>query len=145
MRCVSPEPILSKRCDMNRIFVPLMALLLAGCATQVPQALPQALQPARFSGPVATDAQVWPEPLWWERFGDPQLTALVAQAREGNRDLAIAAARVMQAEAQSVIQRSALFPQIGAGADWQKGGCTGAACGRYPSSKLFGLNFNASY
>src|SRR5207248_2855087 len=53
--------------------------------------------------------------------------------------------RVLQAEAQSVIQRSALFPQIGAGADWQKGGCSGAACGRYPSSKLFGLNFNASY
>ena len=130
---------------MNKPIALLSVLLLAGCATQVPQALPPQLAPKTFAGPIAADAKVWPEPAWWQGFGDAQLTALVTQAQDGNRDIAIAAARVLQAEAQSVIQRSALFPQIGGQTDYQRGGCSGQSCARYPNSKLFGLNFNASY
>ena len=130
---------------MNKPIVLLSVLLLAGCATQVPQVLSPQLAPKTFTGPIAADAKVWPEPAWWQGFGDAQLTALVTQAQDGNRDIAIAAARVLQAEAQSVIQRSALFPQIGGQTDYQRGGCSGQSCARYPNSKLFGLNFNASY
>ena len=125
--------------------IPLLALLLAGCSTPVPQALSPEMTPRTFTGPVASDAKVWPEPSWWQGFGDAQLTALVGQAQDGNRDIAIATARVMQAEAQATIQRSALFPQIGGQADYQRGGCSGQSCARYPNAKLFGLNFNASY
>lgn len=130
---------------MNKSLAPLLALLLAGCATEVPQALTPPLVPKTFTGPIAADAKVWPEPSWWQGFGDAQLTALITQAQDGNRDLAVAAARVMQAEAQSTIQRAALFPQIGGQADYQAGGCKGQSCNRYPNSKLFGLTFNASY
>jgi multidrug efflux system outer membrane protein len=130
---------------MNKSLVLLSVLLLAGCATQVPQALSPQMVPKTFTGPIAADAKIWPEPAWWQGFGDAQLTALVTQAQDGNRDIAIAAARVLQAEAQSVIQRSALFPQIGGQTDYQRGGCSGQSCARYPNSKLFGLNFNASY
>ncbi len=129
---------------MNKLVL-LPFLLLGACATQVPQALPPQMAPKTFTGPVAADAKVWPEPGWWQGFGDAQLTALVTQAQDGNRDIAIAAARVLQAEAQSVIQRSSLFPQIGGGADAQDGGCKGQACARYGSGKQFGLSFNASY
>ena len=122
-----------------------LALVLAGCSTDVPRALAPQMVPKTFTGPIANDAKVWPEPSWWQGFGDAQLTALVEQAQDGNRDIAIAGARVMQAEAQSTIQRSALFPQIGGGADYQHGGCSGQSCARYPNAKLFGLNFNASY
>lgn len=130
---------------MNKRAALLAALLLAGCATQVPPSLPQAMQPKRFTGPIASDAKVWPEPAWWQAFGDPQLTGLIARAQEGNRDLAVAAARVMQAEAQSTIQRAALFPQIGGQGQYQRGGCSGQSCQQYPSGKMFGLSFNASY
>jgi multidrug efflux system outer membrane protein len=130
---------------MNKSLVILSVLLLSGCATQVPQVLPPQMTPRTFTGPIAAEAKVWPEPAWWQGFGDAQLTALVTQAQDGNRDIAIAAARVLQAEAQSVIQRSALFPQIGGQTDYQRGGCSGQSCARYPNSKLFGLNFNASY
>jgi len=130
---------------MNKAAIPLLALLLAGCATPVPKALSPQMVPRTFTGPIASEATVWPETSWWRGFGDAQLTALVEQAQDGNRDIAVAAARVMQAEAQSTIQRSALFPQIGGQADYQRGGCSGASCGRYPNTKLFGLNFNASY
>jgi multidrug efflux system outer membrane protein len=130
---------------MNKSLVPLLALLLAGCATQVPQALPPQMLPKTFTGPAAANAKVWPEPSWWQGFGDAQLTALVNQAQDGNRDIAIAAARVMQAKAQSTIQRSALFPQIGGQADAQRGGCSGQACQQFLNGKQFGLSFNASY
>jgi len=119
--------------------------MLAGCATQVPQALSPPLVPKAFTGPIAVDAKVWPEPSWWQGFGDAQMTTLVTQAQEGNRDIAVAAARVMQAEAQSTIQRSALFPQIGGQGNAQRGGCSGQACQQFLNGKSFGLVFNASY
>jgi outer membrane protein, multidrug efflux system len=129
---------------MNKLWLAL-ALLLVGCATPVPQALPSRLLPRTFTGPVAADAQVWADPSWWRSFGDAQLVTLVGQAQVDNRDLAVAAARVMQAEAQSSIQRSALFPQIGGGTNYQSNGCRGVACQQYTSGKTFGLQLNASY
>jgi NodT family efflux transporter outer membrane factor (OMF) lipoprotein len=125
--------------------LPLLALLLAGCSTPVPQALSPALVPKHFTGPIAPQAQVWPKPDWWQGFGSPDLTALVIQAQQDNRDLAAAAARVMQAEAQSTIQRSQLFPQIGGQADHINSGCSGQACQQFGRAKAFGLSFNASY
>ena len=130
---------------MNKALAPLLALVLAGCATQVPQALTPQMTPQAFTGSVAADANIWPQADWWQGFGDAQLTGLIQQAANGNRDLAIAAARLMQAQAQASIQRSALFPQIGAQGDWQSGGCNGQACAHYASGKQFGLGFNASY
>jgi NodT family efflux transporter outer membrane factor (OMF) lipoprotein len=122
-----------------------LALAVAGCSTPVPQALSPELVPKRFTGPVTPQSPVWPDANWWQNFGDADLTALVAQAQADNRDLAAAAARVMQAEAQSTIQRAQLFPQIGAQADHVNSGCSGQGCQRFGSSKAFSLNFNASY
>lgn len=77
------------------------ALLLAGCAAtvtpppasslQVPTAWRAAVE-GQGSGPVAQQ--------WWQSFGDPALTALVAQALQNNGDLRIARARVAQYRAQ---------------------------------------------
>ncbi|HTC84031.1 MAG TPA: TolC family protein [Rhizomicrobium sp.] len=125
--------------------LPVLAILLAGCSTPVPQALSPQLVPQRFTGPVMPQAQVWPNPTWWQGFGNSELTALIGQAQEGNRDLAAAAARVMQAEAQSTIQRAQLFPQIGAQGDHVNAGCSGQGCQRFGREKAFALNFNASY
>jgi len=133
---------------MNKLFLMTTAALafaLTGCSTPVPQALSPQLVPKRFTGPIMPDAQVWPKADWWQGFGNPDLTALIAQAQDGNRDLAAAAARVMQAEAQSTIQRSQLFPQIDAQADHVNGGCSGQGCQHFSRTKAFGLSFNASY
>jgi NodT family efflux transporter outer membrane factor (OMF) lipoprotein len=131
---------------MNRkAAVPLFALALAGCATQVPQALPPQMVPKAFTGPVSAGADIWPAPSWWQSFGDPELARLVRDAQDGNPDIAVAAARVMQAEAQSTIQGSALFPQFGAQAGAQRGGCNGGSCRQFLSGNQFGLTFDASY
>jgi len=123
----------------------LATLFLAGCATPPPQVLAPEIVPKNFTGPIQADAKVWPDSGWWQGFGDPHLTVLVEQAQSGNRDIAIAAARVMQAEAQSTIQRSALFPQIGGQGSAEDGGCKGQSCRQFLGGKNFGLSFNASY
>jgi len=133
---------------MNKPIIVLAGVLaigLAGCSTPVPQAISPQSVPKRFTGPVVPDAPVWPNADWWKGFENAELTALIGQAQEGNRDLAIAAARVMQAEAQSTIQRSQLFPQIGGQGDYLRTGCSGQSCQRFGSGKAFGLTFNASY
>jgi NodT family efflux transporter outer membrane factor (OMF) lipoprotein len=122
-----------------------LALALAGCATSVPQSLPAPLVPKSFTGPVESSAGVWPQMDWWQAFGDPALTALVGKAQADNRDLAVAAARVMEAEAQSTIEHSVLFPQLGAQASHVNGGCNGQSCQQFLSGKQFGLTFDASY
>ena len=123
----------------------LVALLTSGCATAVPQALSPAQQPKSFVGPIVAESAVWPDAQWWQSFDDPDLSALVQRAQSGNRDLAQAAARVLAAEAQTTIQRSALFPQIGGEALHTNGGCRGQACGAFAPLKDYGLTFNASY
>jgi NodT family efflux transporter outer membrane factor (OMF) lipoprotein len=73
------------------------ALALAGCAAKAPPPPASSLQtPAAWrsidSG--AGTAQV--EQQWWQAYGDPALTALVAAALEHNGDLRIARSRVAQ-------------------------------------------------
>jgi len=131
---------------MNRaVTVPLLALAVAGCATPVPRALSPHLMPGSFTGPLPAVAPTWPEASWWQGFGDSELTGLVARAQADNRDIAAAAARVLQARAQAKIQRSPLFPQLAVQADHVNGGCRGGSCADFSDTRAYGLTFNASY
>ena len=125
--------------------LPLVGVLLAGCSTPVPQSLPPQMLPKTFTGPEAEAAPVWPEADWWKGFQDDELASLIADAQTGNRDLAVAAAHVMEAEAQTTIARSALFPQVNGGAGHVNSGCSGHACQDFGKQKAFNLTFNASY
>lgn len=134
------------RCGTNRtVFAAAALVTLAGCATPVPQALTPTLVPKSFVGPVTTNAPVWPDASWWQAFRDPQLTELVTAAQSNNRDLAAATARVLQAEAQSAVQRAALFPQLTGQVGHTSASCSGQACLQYSSVRAYGLNFSASY
>jgi len=53
---------------------------------------------------------------WWIAFHDPTLEGLVARAVEGNLDLKIAAARVLEARAARGIAASRALPQVDTGA-----------------------------
>ena len=74
------------------------SLVLASCALKNPPAgadiMPESARakiPGRWAGPHRSGAVV---PNWIRTFGDPELTALVADAVERNPDLKAAAARV---------------------------------------------------
>jgi multidrug efflux system outer membrane protein len=93
----------------------MLATALAGCAApHMP--MPEA---ARVVAPEAwrTDLQgVAPlDAEWWRQFGDTQLAALVERALANNTDIAIAAARVREARAQTTAARAALLPTLDAG------------------------------
>jgi multidrug efflux system outer membrane protein len=129
-----------------------LAALLAGCATDPPQVLTPQYQPKAFVGPIDASPAVWPETDWWKDFGSDELSGLIAEAQSHNLDLAVAASRVVEANAQVTIQRSALFPQINAQAQAERAGGTGISAigingGNTPSStgNTFALTLGATY
>jgi multidrug efflux system outer membrane protein len=121
--------------------------LLAGCATRVPQVLSPPLVPQAFVGQEAALGSVWPKPDWWQQFGSPELSDFILRAQNDNRDLAVAAASVVQAHAQTVIQRASLFPQLNLQAQAQRSKLSAVSSGisNYPAGNEFGVNLAASY
>jgi outer membrane protein, multidrug efflux system len=126
--------------------LPALFLLPAGCATHVPQALTAHLVPKAFVGQAQGSGPIWPEVDWWQTFGSAELSELVAAAQANNRDLAVAAARVMEAHAQTTIQRAALFPQFTLQAQGQRaGGLASPSSQSFTIGDSFGLTLGASY
>lgn len=94
--------------------VSMIALMAAGCTTPNPTPLdkPGDVPPA-FTAPVVDkQAPIWPEANWWMNFRSDELPALMQTAQNENLDLAAAAARVLQAEAQDGVAFSNLLPTV---------------------------------
>jgi multidrug efflux system outer membrane protein len=129
--------------------LPVLALLMGGCATHVPQVMAPQVSPEGFSGQIIGTDQVWPQPEWWRTFGSPELSGLIERAHAANLDLAVAVAHVMEAQAQATIQRATLFPQINAQAQVLRSpsGQSGQSISgqSYSAGNSFGLTFGASY
>src|SRR5215469_1343710 len=147
MRCA-----MSRQTPVSRIAFCVFALLLAGCATDPPQVLTPQYRPKAFVGPIAASAQVWPKPGWWNVFGSAELSGLVAEAQSNNLDLAAAASRVLAADAQVTIQRSALFPQVTGEAQAERAAgpvvvtsSSGNNRTTTATGNVFGLGFGATY
>lgn len=116
----------------------LGAGLLGGCSlsTPIPQSSLQA--PAQWNA--AADSLVWPQAQWWNEYQQPQLSSLVAQARAGNLDLATAATRLLQADAQLRQSGASLLPQLDGGASGRRGGGDGQS-----TSSNLSATLSASY
>jgi len=88
------------------------ALLLTACTLTPPYQRPEASLPATyFRAPADTSASI-ADVTWWQVFDDPALVALIREALSDNLDLRIAAAQILQAQAQVALARSPIFPQI---------------------------------
>ncbi|MBV8156579.1 MAG: efflux transporter outer membrane subunit [Dyella sp.] len=59
----------------------------------------------------------WPANDWWTGLGDPQLSALIAEALKDNPTLAVADARARQAQAQAGAADAERGPTVDAGAN----------------------------
>jgi outer membrane protein, multidrug efflux system len=88
----------------------------------------QASQPADNAPQPQTSEQSFGDQKWWEVFQDPQLQELVRTALKQNYDVRIAAARILEAQAQLGITRADQLPTINAG--------TGAQDLRLPRTKI---------
>src|SRR5579872_5278688 len=97
------------------LVIPATALALAGCAA-IPKLAPPPqpkLQSALASGAsLAAPAADWPSDTWWERYGDAQLNALIAEGLAGSPTLAQAKARLDAAAAQAQVAGAALSPNL---------------------------------
>jgi len=96
--------------------------------------------PPEFAATPASAAAAWPPTEWWQGFNSPELDALITQARAANQDLAAAAARVVQADAQVRISGAPLLPALnGTGSfDYTRSG-TGASSAGGSSAALASL------
>ncbi|MBV9420587.1 MAG: TolC family protein, partial [Alphaproteobacteria bacterium] len=91
-----------------------LAVALAGCVSPMPETLKPGDVPPAFTAPssAAPDAPLWPATDWWTSLNAPELPPLEATAQTENLDLLAARARVLQAQANTGIAGSALFPTI---------------------------------
>ncbi len=109
----------ARRSDLARLAGPLTLLvaLLSGCAAGPDYVKPKLDLPAAWTvaapwrGSRPDDAA--PKGAWWQRFGDPALDALMAQALASNPTLELAGARLAQSRAALSATSASLLPQVG--------------------------------
>jgi NodT family efflux transporter outer membrane factor (OMF) lipoprotein len=94
--------------------------VLAGCAVGPDYQPPKAGAPAQWTSPLAGGETNGPGDLaaWWKSFGDTNLDSLTATAVESNLTLRVAEARVREARAEKGVVAGALWPALGASADY---------------------------
>jgi len=104
-------------CYLPALSALALALGLAGCADQggiKPQSQVRdasALDAGAAIRSTGTQAG-WPQRAWWQIYQDPQLDRLVAAAVAGNPSMAVAAARVRQAQSMAVAAHAGELPNV---------------------------------
>jgi outer membrane protein, multidrug efflux system len=128
---------------LTSVSVAALALVAAGCSTTPPEPVKPADMPKAYTAPMAADTQGQVTTEWWKSFSSPELTGLIQQAQTDNLDIAAAAARVLQAQAQTGLSASALFPNVDLSASAQRAGSKhGVNAGTF---NTFGASLGASY
>ncbi len=95
----------------------------------------------------APDAAL-PQLDWWRGFRSDELTALIEEAQSVNLDIAAAAARISQADAQARIAGAALLPLVnaqGSGTHSRSSAATGGGGGFRREGNLYQAALTASY
>ncbi|TMI03589.1 MAG: efflux transporter outer membrane subunit, partial [Betaproteobacteria bacterium] len=115
---------------MRRSAAGILALALAACAVGPDYQRPEAVVSAAYKEAVGWKTA---EPRdeasrgdWWEIFGDPQLSALIASIDFSNQNVLLAEARFRQAQAFAAQSRAALFPTLDADASITRSRSAGA-------------------
>lgn len=62
-------------------------LVLSACVSVEEPDLPQSDVPQDWEGPVASEAQVWPDLDWWRNFRSQELDTIIRTVRENNLNL----------------------------------------------------------
>lgn len=143
---MNPTPVSTPLPRHTRLVWALTAaLLLSACASLAPSdaALPETPLPANWSGAgaqITQGASATVLAQWWQRFDDPMLTALVAQALQANTSVRSAQAALQQARAQRDVQGASLMPSLGASGSAQR-----SRSGDNDATNRFQAGFDASW
>ena len=105
---------------MKKFLLLAIAVLLSGCAVGPNYKRPTVSVPTDYRdstpSPTAPGSSLGNE-NWWGVYQDPVLADLIHTALQQNYDVRIAAARVLEAQAQLGITRANQFPSASVGAD----------------------------
>ena len=105
---------------MKKFLLLAIAVLLSGCAVGPNYKRPTASVPTDYRDSMAAQTAAAPSlgnENWWQVYQDPVLADLIHTALQQNYDVRIAAARVLEAQAQLGITRANQFPSASVGAD----------------------------
>lgn len=128
----------------TRFLVPLiLSTVLAGCSLNTP--IPQAEVSIPASWSSETASSTWPADDWWQSYDSVPLEHLMQRARAGNLDLASAASRLLQADAQLRQSGAALLPQLGAGVSANRSDSLRSDGNGDTGRDIYSATLNASY
>jgi len=95
-----------------------LLVALTACSVGPAYKRPDIPLPTAWSeAPPDDGAGIWPSSDWWHGFGSEKLNELIAEAQRNNDDLAVAIARIQEADAQARIAGAALLPSLDLNAD----------------------------
>jgi outer membrane protein, multidrug efflux system len=120
--------------------VVVLCITVAGCAAWAPLSpsaapatpaidLPATWSAADAAGAGALGVSADALTAWWQRFGDPLMSELVARALLSNTSVGSAQAALRQAQALRDVAAAALLPTVGASASAQRGTAGGDSTG----------------
>src|SRR5579883_640668 len=132
---------------LRGVSMAVLAGSLAACSTPLPQPLNRPGDvPPSFTAPSDKTAPIWPKAAWWSGFGSAELAPLEEIAQKENLDIAQAAARVLQAEAQDGVVLSSLFPTLGGSIGVSRSGSnTPSRSSGLRAQTAYNAGLNASY
>ena len=94
----------------------LITIAAGGCVVGPDYKRPPAVVPDTFRAQTTTpEATSLGDQTWWQVFPDSVLQSLIRDALRQNTDVGLAAARILEAQAQLGITRADQFPQVSAG------------------------------
>ncbi|WP_420224611.1 TolC family protein [Pigmentiphaga litoralis] len=99
---------------MKSFFLAPLLIALAACAQMDPNGSTSRPIDVAALGAQDAPAMQWPDQQWWQRYDDPQLNALIADAVTGSPSLVTAQARLARAGANARSANAALYPQANA-------------------------------
>ena len=105
---------------MKKSLLLAIAVFLSGCAVGPNYKRPTVSVPTDYRDSMAAQTAAAPSlgnENWWQVYQDPVLADLIHTALQQNYDVRIAAARVLEAQAQLGITRANQFPSASIGAD----------------------------
>lgn len=102
--------------------------------------MPGVAVPAQWSTSAPTPGKLTTLANWWQRYDDPQLTALVTQALQANTTVRSAQAALAQARALRDVQNANLGPNLGASGSAQR-----SKTGDAPAGSRYQVGFDASW
>ncbi|MBU8539285.1 efflux transporter outer membrane subunit [Falsiroseomonas tokyonensis] len=144
-----PSPIPDRRFLLRATSLLGLTAMASGCAARIDPAASGLRLPSFFRAANAEpvpDAMRWPDASWWQGFNAPQLDQLMQAAMAGNLDLAAAAARLRQADAEVRISGAALLPTVDGDIQAARSRSSNRNLGSSASANnSFGTGLSASY